>query len=144
MSRLEHAQNDFNNPHDLERENRLLEMPLLFSQAENDHQLLPFQTSTIEEKEFIIPDENSTIETPATMNENDVLNTGFEVKEVIQSVSQEIKLRKCVEQYDNKNNRLVSCTCLIVLLTLSFIFGRIITPWGKMMIDLNNRWFLSH
>ncbi len=59
---------------DLERENRLLEMtsiddPFLLSQTENDHYYLPTQTSTIEENEFIVSDENSTIE---KMNDSDI------------------------------------------------------------------------
>jgi len=48
--------------------------------------------------------------------------------EVIQSTPKQF------ERYENKTNTLVSCTCLIVLLTVSFIFGQIVIQWGEISL----------
>jgi hypothetical protein len=59
------------------------------------------------------------------------------------SISQDIKPRKRFERHQNKNDILVSCTCLIVFLSLSFILGQIVTQWGTInlfifLVDLDN------
>ncbi len=122
---------------DLERENRLLEMtsiddPFLLAQTECEQDQLPAQISTIDDDEELIV----SIE---KMNDSDILNDELEFKLPIQSrcaidnaQQTDLNPRKSVEQYQNRNSRLVSYTCLIALLMLPFIFGRIITPWGKM------------
>ena len=124
---------------DLERENRLLEMtsiddPFLLAQTECEQDQLPAQIST-DDEELIVPIEK--------MNDSDIIDDELEFKCPIQSrcaidnaQQTDLNSHESVEQYQNRNSRLVSYTCLIVLLMLPFIFGRFITPWGKMIASI--------
>jgi hypothetical protein len=50
-------------------------------------------------------------------------------------ISQDLKPRKRFERHRNKDDTLVSCTCLVVLLILPFIFGQIVPQWGKIYLS---------
>ncbi|CAF4414880.1 unnamed protein product, partial [Adineta steineri] len=38
-------------------------------------------------------------------------------------------ISQSIEQYHNKTNTLISCTCIILLLTVSFILGQSVKQW---------------
>lgn len=51
-------------------------------------------------------------------------------------ISQVDKSRKSFERHQNKHDTLVSCTCMIVLLILPFIFGQIVTQWDQSTMNI--------